>query len=67
MKQFDKDFNVLYYLVRNSEINGDKFRDILVSFSSEKDIVEIEKNVPLINISSYLLNDYDLLPTLMRM
>jgi len=50
LKQFDKDYNVLYYLVRNSVINGDRFRDILVSFSSEKDIAEIEKNVPLINI-----------------
>ncbi|MEO8252935.1 MAG: hypothetical protein ABI554_01015 [Flavobacterium sp.] len=49
-KQFDKDYNVLYYLVRNSEINGESFRDILVSFSSEKAIAEIEKNVPLLNI-----------------
>ncbi|OOV29533.1 hypothetical protein BXU11_06510 [Flavobacterium sp. LM5] len=52
LKQFDKDYNVLYYLVRNSVINGDRFRDILVSFSSEKDIAEIEKNVPLINYFS---------------
>jgi hypothetical protein len=50
LKQFDNDYNVLYYLVRNSKISGDSFRDILVSFSSEEDIYDIEKNVPLINI-----------------
>lgn len=50
LKQFDNDYNVLYYLVRNSKISGENFRDILVSFSSEEEIYGIEKNVPLINI-----------------
>ncbi|MBP3942246.1 hypothetical protein J5U18_01470 [Sphingobacteriaceae bacterium WQ 2009] len=50
LKQFDKDYNVLFYLVRNKEIGEKSFREILVDFSSEEEIASIEENVPLINI-----------------
>ncbi|NOU61797.1 hypothetical protein [Marinifilum caeruleilacunae] len=50
IKQFDKNYDVLYLLVKNKEINGNSFRDILVSYSSKEIITEIESNVPLLNI-----------------
>lgn len=50
LKQFDKNYDVLYELVKEETINGKSFRDILVSYSSDKIIREIEINVPLLNI-----------------
>ncbi len=50
VKQFDKNYDVLYELVKDEEINGETLRDILVSYSSEDAIREIETNVPLLNI-----------------
>jgi len=50
VKQFDKNYDVLYALVKDKKINGPTFRDILVAYSSEADVQDIEKNVPLLNI-----------------
>lgn len=50
LKQFDKNYDVLYELVKEETINGKSFRDILVSYSSDKIIREIETNVSLLNI-----------------
>lgn len=50
LKQFDENYDVLYHSVKDKSINGKSFREILISYSSEKEINEIEKNVPLLNI-----------------
>jgi hypothetical protein len=50
LKQFDKNYDVLYYLAKDEYIGEKTFREILISYSSEKWIDEIEKNVPLLNI-----------------
>ncbi len=50
VKQFDKNYDVLYALVKNKEIGGSTFRDILVEYSSEAAIRDIEENIPLLNI-----------------
>ncbi|MCM1150542.1 MAG: hypothetical protein NC209_08270 [Alistipes sp.] len=50
VKQFDKNYDVLYALVKDKEIGGSTFRDILVEYSSEAKIAAIEENIPLLNI-----------------
>ena len=50
VKQFDKNYDVLYELAKDEMINGETFREILVSYSSEEEMQEIEANVPLLNI-----------------
>ncbi|MDE5579625.1 MAG: hypothetical protein K2I85_06745 [Alistipes sp.] len=50
IKQFDKNYDVLYALIKDKEINGATFRDILVEYSSENEIAHIEANIPLLNI-----------------
>ena len=54
LKQFDKNYDVLYYLIENRIIGDETFRNILISYSSQEKIESIEKNVPLLNI--YLTN-----------
>jgi len=48
--QFDKNYDVFYPLVKGKNIGGETFRNILISYSSEVEIEEIEKNVPFLNI-----------------
>lgn len=51
VKQFDRNYDVLYYPLKDQKVSGDKtFRDILVSYSSEKEMKDIERSVPLLNI-----------------
>lgn len=50
IKQFDKNYDVLYYLIKNEKIEGKTFKDILISYSSASEIEEIENAVPLLNI-----------------
>jgi len=50
VKQFDKNYDVFYPLVKGENIGGETFRDILISYSSKEEIEEIESNVPLLNI-----------------
>lgn len=50
LKRFDENYDVLYYSVKDESINDKSFRDILIDYSSEKEIKEIERNVPLLNI-----------------
>ncbi len=50
LKQFDKNYDVLYYLVKDESIGDKSFRDILISYSSSEAIEEIEANVPLLNM-----------------
>ena len=43
LKQFDKDYDVFYPLVKDKCINGDKsFKDYLVEYSDERTISKIE-------------------------
>lgn len=50
IKQFDNNYDILYLLVKDSQIGESTFRDLLVSSSSEELISEIEEKVPLLNI-----------------
>ena len=51
LKQFDKDYDVFYPLVKDKCINGDKsFKDYLVEYSDERTISKIEGELPLLNI-----------------
>ncbi len=50
LKQFDKNYDVLYYLIKDEVVSGESFRDILISYSSKETIEDIETNVPLLNI-----------------
>lgn len=50
IKQFDNNYDILYLLVKDSQIGEFTFRDLLVSSSSEELISEIEEKVPLLNI-----------------
>ncbi|MCI1741357.1 MAG: hypothetical protein LKI18_03060 [Prevotella sp.] len=44
IKQFDKNYDILYYPVRNTKVDGERtFRNILVSYSSEQEISKIER------------------------
>lgn len=62
LKQFDKNFNVLYYLISDVKINEKSFRDILISYSSKEAIEEIENNVPLLNILVPEITFFDIYP-----
>jgi len=48
--QFDKNYDVFYPMVRNKSVGGESFRDVLLAYSSEQELSEIERNVPLLNI-----------------
>lgn len=50
LKQFDKDYDVLFNRSKNEKVGTSTFREVLVSYSSEKEIAAIEQNVPLLNI-----------------
>ena len=50
VKQFDKNYDVLYALIKDREIGGTTFRDLLVEYSSEERIATIEEHIPLLNI-----------------
>lgn len=62
LKQFDKNYDVLYYLVKDEYIGEKKFRDILISYSSIETIEEIERNVPLLNIYVSKIAFFNILP-----
>lgn len=50
LKQFDKNYDVLYYLVKDELVKDKSFRDELIAYSSEETIAEIENSLPLLNI-----------------
>lgn len=50
LKQFDKNYDVLYFIIKDELVGENTFRDILISYSSDSEIEEIEKAVPLLNI-----------------
>ena len=52
LKMFDKDYDVLYQLVKNERVSdGLTFRSVLVSyFPNESKLIEIERQLPLLTI-----------------
>lgn len=62
LKQFDKNYDVLYYLVKDELIGNESFRDVLISFSSAAELEKIEMNVPLLNIYVSRIDIFDVLP-----
>lgn len=59
IKQFDKDYDVFYPYVKERIIgDGQTFRDILVSYSSEERVSEIERSLPLLTIMVPDLSDF---------
>lgn len=50
LKQFDNNYDILYYLIKDEKIGNATFRDILVSYSSDDIISQIEYQIPLLNI-----------------
>lgn len=50
IKQFDKNYDVLYHQVKDTQVGDETLRSLLVKQSSEKFISEIETQVPLLNI-----------------
>ena len=47
---FDKNYDVLYVAVKDEYISGQKFCEILSSYSSENEIDEITSHIPLLNV-----------------
>lgn len=51
LKKFDNGYNVFYPLVKNKQIGGRSFKDILTDFEENKGELDIiEKSVPVLNI-----------------
>ena len=51
LKTFDGDFDVLFNYVKDNNINGKSFRDIILPyFETEEDLVEIETKIPTLTI-----------------
>ena len=62
LKEFDKNTDVLYYLVCDEQIGDKTFRELLVEVSSEEQISKIEKNVPLLNIYNVRVDPLEVFP-----
>lgn len=62
LKQFDRNYNVLYYLISDELVGKEAFRDVLISYSSEEVVERIEKNVPLLNILIPEITFFEVLP-----
>nr|WP_302831041.1 hypothetical protein [uncultured Bacteroides sp.] len=51
IKQFDNDYDVFYPFVKDQKVEGEKtFRDILLKYTTEKELGSIEMSLPLLNI-----------------
>lgn len=59
-KQFDNTYDVFYPYVRNSKV-GEKstFREILLNYTTEKELAGIERSLPLLNIAIPDLSMFD--------
>ncbi|MCH7409124.1 hypothetical protein MM239_06945 [Belliella sp. DSM 111904] len=62
LKQFDRNYDVLYYLVKDEVIGDESFRDILISYSSTQELESIERSIPLLNIYLSKIEFFDVLP-----
>lgn len=51
IQQFDNDFDVFYPILKNEEIgNSETFRNILLRYTTEEELSNIERALPLLNI-----------------
>lgn len=51
LKQFDRDYDVFYPLVKNKKMeNGQTFRELLLSYTDAKRLKQIEKTLPLLTM-----------------
>lgn len=50
LKQFDNDYDILYQLVKDKDINGETFREKLLKFTTSKKLDSIEAKLPLLTI-----------------
>lgn len=49
--QFDNDYDVFYPFIKNKKMpNGKTFRETLLDYCTEDELIEIEKKLPLLNI-----------------
>lgn len=62
LKQFDMNYDVLYYLVKDEMIGNETLRDILISYSSVEELEKIEKGIPLLNIYVSRIEFFEVLP-----
>lgn len=62
LKKFDTNYDILYGKVKDNLINGKTFREILVDYSSEKQISEIEATIPRLNIFMPRMKFLDVIP-----
>lgn len=62
LKQFDKNYDVLYYLVKDGMIGDETFRNVLISYSSIEELEKIETSIPLLNIYVSKIEFFDVLP-----
>lgn len=68
LEQFDKDYDVFYPFVKDSEIGqGKTFREILLQYTDEKTLCDIERTIPKLTIlvpdwswlQCFSVNDWD--------
>lgn len=51
IQQFDNDFDVFYPILKNEEVgNSETFRNILLKYTTEEELNNIERALPLLNI-----------------
>ena len=50
VKQFDKNYDVLYVAIKDEPVGNKTFRELLVDASSEEFMRDVEKEIPLLNI-----------------
>ena len=62
VKQFDKNYDILYISIKDKQVGGQTFRNLLVSKSSEEFIRQVEQGIPLLNILFPNLPMFDLSP-----
>lgn len=63
VQQFDYNYDVLYYPIRNEKIEGSKtLRQLLIEESSADFIDEIENNIPLLNIFIPKISELNVYP-----
>jgi len=62
VKQFDKNYDILYANIMDKKINGQTLHDILADYSSEESISEIENKMPLLNILFPEISMFDVMP-----
>lgn len=62
VKQFDKNYDILYAGIKDQKINGTSFRDIMAAYSSDEILSNIEAKLPLLNILFPEIKMFDISP-----